>query len=389
MFAMHTSRVKSLRVDQDAGAATGLARSRGWPERRYVLRGIGRAGVAALLAPGLSLSRPDRAKAARERLIQPPEIRSRNGELSVTLTAAPSPMRLGDVEFPGFLFNNAYLPPLLRVRVGDVLQVRLRNNLLEGFSNLHFHGMSVSPRARSDNVFVHVSPGHGFEYEVIIPSAGRQGPGLFWYHPHGHGFVTRQMLGGLSGALVVEGSETLFPILKDLPERFILIKQAEPGGGRAVISVNGQMNPTVEIRHGEVQFWRIAHIGATLFAPFRFSSVSLYVIATDGHPLSRPRKMSEFLLGPGQRIDAIAIGPPPGENAIATLPFKNMACREIFPCQQVATIVSAGPPASANVEAEVLRRRVGVKRWIDEVPRARSCAGEGSSIHARRTVACS
>ncbi len=200
--------------------------------RRSMLRIMGGAGLTALLAPGAAMLRSGRAKAAQEALMQPAELRSRNGELNVTLTAAPGPMRLGDVELPGFFYNDAYLPPLLRVRLGDVLRVRLKNNLPDGFSNLHFHGLSVSPRGRSDNVFVHVSPGREFEYEVMIPGAGRQGPGLFWYHPHSHGFVTRQMLGGLSGGLVVDGSETLFPILKDLPERFFLIKHAEPGGGR-------------------------------------------------------------------------------------------------------------------------------------------------------------
>jgi suppressor of ftsI len=351
-------------------------------DRRSLLRGIGRASLAGLLTPGMSLLRTDRAKATQEVLISPPEIRSRSGELNATLTASPSPMRLGDAQFPGFLYNDSYLPPLLRIRLGDVMRVRLRNNVPEGFTNLHFHGMSVSPRARSDNVFIHVLPGHEFEYEVTVPQAGRQGPGLFWYHPHGHGFVTKQMLGGLSGALVVDGSETLFPIVKDLPERFFLIKHAEPGGGREVISVNGQMNPLVEIRPGEMQFWRIAHIGATLFAPFRISGASLYVIATDGHPLSRPRKMSEVVLGPGQRIDAIAIGPPPGEYAIATLPFKNMAWREIFAGQQLATIVSSGPPASADAEAEVLRQRVEVKRWIDEV-RASEIARQRRIVYSR------
>jgi suppressor of ftsI len=350
-------------------------------DRRRLLRGIGRASLAGLFAPGLSLLRADHAKAAQEVLISPPEIRSRNGELNVTLTASPSPMRLGDAQFPGFLYNDSYLPPLLRIRLGDVMRVRLRNNVPEGFTNLHFHGMSVSPRARSDNVFIHVLPGHEFEYEVVVPGAGRQGPGLFWYHPHGHRFVTKQMLGGLSGALVVDGFETLFPIVKDLSERFFLIKHAEPGG-REVISINGQMNPLVEIRPGELQFWRIAHIGATLFAPFQFSGVSLYAIAIDGHPLSRPRKMNEFLLGPGQRIDAIAIGPPPGKYAIATLPFKNMAWREIFPGQQVATIVSAGPPASADAKAEVLRQRMEVKRWIDEL-RASAIARQRRIVYSR------
>jgi len=84
------------------------------------------------------------------------------------------------------------------------MRIGLKNELTDGFSNLHFHGMSVSPRARSDNVFIHVLPRHEFHYEVIVPSAGRRGPGMFWYHPHGHGFVTKQMLGGMSGGLVVD-----------------------------------------------------------------------------------------------------------------------------------------------------------------------------------------
>jgi hypothetical protein len=53
---------------------------------------------------------------------------------------------------------------------------------------------------------------------------GRQRAGLFWYHPHAHGFVTKQILGELSGGLVVDGSDQLYPILKDLPERLFLIK---------------------------------------------------------------------------------------------------------------------------------------------------------------------
>jgi suppressor of ftsI len=349
-------------------------------DRRCVLRSIGQASLTGLV--GMSLLRTDHAKATQDTLISPPEIRSRNGELSATLTASPSPMELGDARFPGFLYNDSYLPPLLRIRLGDVMRVRLRNNLPEGFTNLHFHGMSVSPRGRSDNVFIHVLAGHEFEYEVVVPRASRQGPGLFWYHPHGHGFVTKQMLGGMSGAIVVDGSETLFPILQGLPERFFLIKHAEPGGGREVISVNGQMNPVVEIRPGEMQFWRIAHIGATLFAPFQFQGVSLYVIATDGHPLSRPRKMNELLLGPGQRIDAIAVGPPAGEYAFTTLPFKNMAWREVFPGQQVATIASAGPPASGDADAEVSRQRVAQPRWIDEV-RASKVARQRRIVYSR------
>ncbi len=336
--------------------------------RRTFLRAAGSVGLATgLIGPSLSLLRSDRANAAREPLVQPPEIRSRNGILNATLTASQRPLHLGEYEIPGYLYDDAYLPPLLRMRLGDTMRVRLRNELTDGPTNLHFHGLSVSPRGRSDNVFVQVRPDREFEYEVIIPRAGRQGPGLFWYHPHDHGFVNKQMLGGMSGGLVVDGSETLLPILKDLPERFFLIKHLQPGGGREVISINGQLNPAVDIRPGEMQFWRIANIGASLFFPFQIEAMPLYVVATDGHPLSRPRKLSEFLIGPGQRIDAIAIGPPAGEYAMGTKVFKNMAWREPFPAQQIATIMSAGSLASGNAEAQVLLQRNERPRWIDEV----------------------
>jgi suppressor of ftsI len=372
------------------GARRTLAR-----DRRSFLKSM--AGVAAasawrpgvaLFGAGATVLRSDRAAAERERLVQPMEIRSQGGILDTTLTAAPHRLQIGESELPGFFYNETYLPPLWRVRLGDIMRVRLRNDLTEGFTNLHFHGMSVSPRGRSDNVFIHLLPGHEFHYEVMIPRAGRQEPGLYWYHPHGHGFVTKQMLGGMSGALVVDGADTQFPIVASLPERFFLFKHAEPGGGREIITVNGQLNPLVDIRPGEMQFWRIANIGATLFFPLQIAGMPLYVIATDGHPLAQPKKIDRVLLGPGQRIDAIVIGPPAGEYAMNTPLFKNMAWRDPFPAQQIATVVSAGPAATTDAEPEILRQRVAGPRWFDEV-RTSPITGQRRIVYSRtddRTV---
>src|SRR6267142_3385344 len=217
-----------------------MAKDHGALDRRSFLTAVGRTG-AALAAPNILRSAaaitgssamllPTSAHAGiGETLLQPSEIRSRNGVLDATITAAPGPVRLGNHVLPGFLYNGAYSPPLLRARLGDTMRITFRNDLPDDPSNLHYHGMSVSPQGRSDNVFVHVHPGHEFKYEVHIPANGRQRPGLFWYHPHAHGVVAKQMLGGMSGALVIDGSERLFPIVKDMPERFLLIKHAEPG----------------------------------------------------------------------------------------------------------------------------------------------------------------
>ena len=163
-------------------------------DRRSFLKTVGRAGLAAasvrasgalLFGPGPTLLQSGRAYAkGRESLIQPTEIRGDNGVLNATITAATGRVQLGEYAFPGFLYNGVYLPPLLRSRLGDTMRVTFRNNLADDPSNLHYHGMSVSPQGNSDNVFIHIHPGHQFDYEVHIPATGRQRPGLFWYHPH-------------------------------------------------------------------------------------------------------------------------------------------------------------------------------------------------------------
>jgi FtsP/CotA-like multicopper oxidase with cupredoxin domain len=361
-------------------------------DRRAMLKAAVRFGTAAaagsLLSPGVfEFGRRTLARESTPQpLIQPSELRSVNAVLEAKITAACGPVRLGDHEFTGMLYNGSYVPPTLRARLGDTLRITFRNDLTDqsradraGYvgpictatdtpSNLHFHGMSVSPQGNSDNVFVHVHPGETFQYEVRIPAAGRQGPGLFWYHPHAHGFVNDQILGGMSGALVVDGIERLFPILQGLPERFFLIKHAKLGNDNKIVTINGQINPAVAMRPGEMQFWRIAHIGASEFYKFRIEGMPLYVMATDGHALSQPRKVSEFFIGPGERIDAIAIGPAPGEYPLRTISYQNEAWRPPEPVLPLAVVTCSGPsPPDAGLETEILRQRVTGPQWIDEV----------------------
>src|ERR1700739_2674034 len=71
-------------------------------------------------------------------------------------------------------------------------------------TNLHFHGLTVSPNAPQDNVLTMLAkPGEALHYAVEIPRD--HVPGLYWYHTHPHGENHRQEMDGMSGTIVVEG----------------------------------------------------------------------------------------------------------------------------------------------------------------------------------------
>jgi len=91
-------------------------------------------------------------------------------------------------------------------------------------TNLYFHGLMIPPTCHADEVIKTniLSQAAPFEYRFRIPL--RQPPGLYWYHPHPHGHSEEQVLGGASGALIVEGIENFNFQVAALPERLIVIR---------------------------------------------------------------------------------------------------------------------------------------------------------------------
>ena len=94
-------------------------------------------------------------------------------------------------------------------------------------TNLHFHGFTVPPVCHHDEVLkTSIQQDDApFEYRLRIPDDAA--PGLYWYHPHVHGFSKTQVLGGASGALIVEGIERADRELAGLPERVIVIRDQD------------------------------------------------------------------------------------------------------------------------------------------------------------------
>jgi FtsP/CotA-like multicopper oxidase with cupredoxin domain len=71
-------------------------------------------------------------------------------------------------------------------------------------TNLHLHGLWISPSGNSDNVLLSIPPGGSFEYEYAIPADHPSG--TFFYHTHQHGSTALQVSSGMAGAIIVRGN---------------------------------------------------------------------------------------------------------------------------------------------------------------------------------------
>jgi FtsP/CotA-like multicopper oxidase with cupredoxin domain len=188
---------------------------------------------------------------------EPEDLRSQNGVLEVHLTANYAADVSGSKRY---CYSDAAgrESPNLRVNPGDLVILHLTNALSDlgpqstevthphshlhpqmnngactsGIispvsTNLHFHGMTIPPVCHQDDVLItSVQPGDApFEYRFRVPE--NEPPGLYWYHPHIHGFSKQQLLGGASGALIVEGIERAKKAAAGLPERVFIIRDQD------------------------------------------------------------------------------------------------------------------------------------------------------------------
>ncbi|MFZ6770934.1 multicopper oxidase family protein [Undibacterium sp. Di26W] len=94
-------------------------------------------------------------------------------------------------------------------------------------TNLHSHGLWISPSGNSDNVLLSIEPNVSFEYEYNVPVD--HPAGTFWYHPHVHGTTAMQVGSGMTGALIVKGDR--YPSPTGNGDLDTLLKKFEPKGG--------------------------------------------------------------------------------------------------------------------------------------------------------------
>lgn len=298
--------------------------------RRNALRLVG-LGAATAAAGAVGLWRTtagdaDGSASSGGDLAQPKTLSSSGGQLEVELAAGPG-VRLAGRDTQAFGYNGSSPGPTLRVRPGDTLKVRLTNHLDQP-TNLHTHGLHVSPEGTSDNVFRSVEPGASADYEYAIPK--NHPTGTFWYHPHHHGHVADQVFGGLFGVIVVEGSDE-----PAVDERVLVVSDisldasGHPVGpgmqavmmGREgdLVLVNGQHQPSIEMRAGTPQRWRVVNACASRFLRLRLDGQQLGLLGYDGQGLAAPQQVGTVTLPPGGRADLVVNAADPGNATLRTL----------------------------------------------------------------------
>jgi len=244
---------------------------------------LGQSGGAHVHMPELGVAKLPVVAAMDQPLVEPEVRRSVNGVLSTSLHCAYAYRDIGGMR----LYLRSYeggLAPTLRMKPGETLKIRLTNDFppnrdlvpsIPSYphqfnnTNLHFHGAHCSPSGIADNVMRLMEPGKSYDIEIPLPADHTRG--TYWYHPHFHGSADVQVASGMAGAIVVEGDFADVPEIAQARERVILLTQVVfdafsmiedfgtlfPETATRFLAINGQRRPTIDMRPGQVQRWRL------------------------------------------------------------------------------------------------------------------------------------
>jgi FtsP/CotA-like multicopper oxidase with cupredoxin domain len=313
---------------------------------------------------------------------EPPVRYSKDGVLDTRLRASVGTVLIDHRPVTAMNYEGSFPGPTLVICAGDRMIVHLQNDLPEA-TNLHTHGFHVSPSANHDNVFLKINPRQSFTYEYDIP---RDMPaGDYWYHPHLHMSVERQIFGGLAGAIVEEGGLDTLSALRNVPQRWIVIQNPEVRRRKVVpvadaseagsrLYVNGAIDPTAKIRPGQLQRWSIFNADADRIVVLRLPHGQPFLLlAQDAHTLARPLSVRDLLIAPGSRREVLVRGGRPGLYPVKAIPFSQFPGADKqanggpVPNQTVLTLRSGGSAEHAGFPARAaLSRPVDLRlRHID------------------------
>lgn len=300
--------------------------------RRRAL-GLGGAGLGAAVVGGAGLAwtantRSGDAPGRGAPLAEPEILHSADGELALSLTAERRTVRIGGKDAVVSAYNGSLPGPTLMLRPGDRLRVSLANRL-DAPTNLHVHGLHVSPSGQGDNPLVRIAPGGSFDYEYRLPAD--HPAGVCWYHPHHHGNVADQIFAGLYGAIIVQdaqpqpGTTDRVLIVSDISlDSAGRVRAAGPrdrmtGREGELLLVNGQPEPVLAATAGDRERWRVINACTSRYLRLGLGGQEFTLLGMDAGPYAGTRSVQEVVLAPGNRADLL-VTIRPGDTVLQTLP---------------------------------------------------------------------
>ena len=276
-----------------------------------------------------------------------------------------------------FAYNGTVPGPTLEVREGDRVIVNFENRMAVA-TTVHWHGLHI-PFESDGSPFHPVEPGQKRVYAFTLRPGSA---GTYWYHPHPNHSTGYQVARGLYGAIIVRANDD--PLPRSMTERLIVLSDnrfrkdgsvhhAEKGteaaifdeeNGREgdVLFVNGQVLPSVSIRRGEVQRWRIINASAARVFRLALTGQKMIHVGSDGGLFEKPVEVAELTIANGERVEILVRGSgrPGDRTALQALPYDryiNQTRPENWKITRdlLSLVVSGGPPVMGAVIPAKLR----------------------------------
>jgi len=296
--------------------------------RRDLLRLAGLSAIAAATDRPFSFGEPVAASALQDPTGRP------SPDVEIELQAAPgdaailpgAPTRVW--RFTGRLVKGpadtlqalpgSYLGPVIKLRRGQRVRVRLSNQLPEE-TIVHWHGLDV-PQEADGHPRLAVPGGREYVYDFEVINRA----GTYWYHPHPHMRTAAQVYLGLAGLLVVtdpeeeqlalpSGESELHCVVQD--RRFDTRNQLLFRGNGMMemmngflgdrVLVNGLPQPTIDVDAGWLRIRLLNGSNGRIYKLAWSRALPMFVIGGDGGLLERPHSTSVLTLAPAQRADLL------------------------------------------------------------------------------------
>jgi blue copper oxidase len=210
---------------------------------------------------------------------------------------------------------DSYLGPVIRLRRGQVVRIRFRNQLPDP-SIVHWHGLDV-PELADGHPRLAVAGGAEYTYDFTVENRA----GTYWYHPHPHMETGPQVYSGLAGLLLVtDDDEAALGLPAGERELPCLIQDRRFDGANQLVYsttmmdmetgflgdrvlVNGKPTPVMEVAAGVHRLRVLNGSNARIYKLEWHDGTPLTVLGTDGGLLERPLTQRFMTLAPGQRAD--------------------------------------------------------------------------------------